>query len=84
MESFFQDIVIPVAESAKQWKTAQMESALEAALDLLESGELSRSEFVRVVKKLSNISALRQDFEKAGIIPAKQGSNWLAKLASKD
>lgn len=79
--SFFSDVVVPAAESAKQWKTAQFESCMADLCEFFASGQMDKAAFIQCAVKLSNTSALRQDLEKAGIIPSKTGDNWLSKLA---
>lgn len=79
-KSFFADVVIPAAEAAKQWKTEQYKASISDAVDLFTAGQMDKEVFLDVAVKLSNTSALRQDLEKAGVIPAKTASNWLSEL----
>ena len=80
LQSFFADVVIPQAAQAKQWKTDQFKAACTDACEFLTSGQMDATVFTDIMVKLSNTSALRQDMEKAGIIPTKSGDNWLSKL----
>ena len=79
-KSFFADVVIPAAEAAKQWKTEQYKASISDAVDLFTAGQMDKAVFLEIAVKLSNTSALRQDLEKAGVIPAKTASNWLSAL----
>ena len=82
--SFFADVVVPLAEKSKTWKTGQFKQAMDDLCEFFTAGQVTKAVFLEIAVKLSNTSALRQDMEKAGLIPSKTASNWLSALATKE